>query len=151
MIGVPKKPADRNARLRELAEGEACTLRFPGGPCDPATTVWAHSNLLSDNKGRGYKSSDSAGVFACHRCHTMVDQPGPRDPPKWVREQHLERAMARTDVRLMEIPNSPTMRPWKVQTALWALERRGVDIGERIEDIRPKTRVSRPDAHARKG
>jgi hypothetical protein len=127
VIGIPKKPADRNARLRELAEGEDCTVQFPGGACDPATVVWAHSNSLADQKGRAYKGHDSSGFFSCHRCHAIIDQPGPSAPPKEVRDEYVVQAQARTDVRLIAIATSLTMRPWKQQTARWALERRGIN------------------------
>lgn len=127
MIGIPKQPADRNLKLRELAEGEDCTVQLPGGACDPATVVWGHTNSLGDQKGKGYKGHDSAGFFVCHRCHSIIDQPGPNDPPLEVRERAVRHAQARTDVRLMAIATSPTMRPWKQKTARWALERRGIN------------------------
>lgn len=126
MIGIPKNPADRNLRLRELAKGEDCTVQAPFGSCDPATVVWGHTNTLSDQKGMGYKGHDSAGFFACHRCHTIIDQP----PEGWtpgVRATLLRHAQARTTVRLTEIANSPTMRPWKIKAAKWALEQRGIN------------------------
>lgn len=125
MRSIPKQPADRNPRLRELAEGEACTVLMIGGACDPATVVWAHTNEQADQKGKGYKGHDSQGFFACHRCHSMIDQ-----PPASVgltRERMLEivrLAQDRTTERLRQIAGSPTMRPWKVQAARWTLERR---------------------------
>lgn len=128
MIGIPKQPADRNLRLRELAEGEDCTVLLPGGACDPSTVVWGHSNELADQKGKGYKGHDSAGFFACHRCHSIIDQPPASSG--MTRERLLEivrLAQARTDVRLIAIATSPTMRAWKVKAAKWALERRGVN------------------------
>lgn len=124
MIGDPKRPADRNKRMRELARGEDCTLRFPGGACDPQTTVLAHPNTLAENKGMGYKGNDSAGVFACARCHKIIDQPGPGDPDPDVRADRLDLAKGLTELRLREIASSPTVRPSKRDTALWALARR---------------------------
>lgn len=124
MTSFPKSPADYNKKLRELAEGEACTLMFPDGACDPATTVWAHPNTLAHNKGMGYKADDSAGVFACYRCHKIIDQPGSSDPGPEQREDVWEVGWLRTTARLREIADSPTMRPWKQRAARWALERR---------------------------
>lgn len=124
MTAIPKRPADRNPRLLELARGEDCAVRAPGGACDPATTVWAHSNALAANKGKGYKSSDSAGVLACYRCHAMIDQPGPSDPGPQERERLWDRAYEATTDRLRVIAQTLTMKPWKVAAARWALERR---------------------------
>lgn len=125
MIGVPKKPADRNLRLRELAEGEACTVSIPGGACDPATTVWAHTNTQADEKGMGYKAHDSAGFFACYRCHCIIDQPpAASGMSASAIDFAVRRAQHRTTQRLLEIANSPTMREWKRKAARWALERR---------------------------
>ena len=124
MIGDPKHPADRNQRMRDLARGEDCTVQFPGGACDPATVVLAHPNSLAELKGMGYKSNDSAGAFACSRCHKIIDQPGPGDPGPDQRAMYWAIGVIRTTTRLMDIAQSPTMKPWKVKTALWALARR---------------------------
>lgn len=128
MIGVPKKPADRNQNLRDLANGEDCTVMLPFGACDPATVVWAHTNTLADQKGKGYKGHDSAGFFACARCHSAIDQPpSSSNMTPSVLAIIVRRAQARTDARLTQIANSPTMRPWKISAAKWALERRGIN------------------------
>lgn len=125
MIGIPKKPADRNPRLRELAEMEDCTVRIPGGACDPATVVWAHTNTLADQKGKGYKGHDSQGFFACHRCHSVIDQPSGRTGlSEEERSLYVKLAQTRTTVRLLDIAQSPTMKPWKIKAAQWAAERR---------------------------
>lgn len=34
----------------------------------------AHSNSLSDGKGRGIKAHDYAVAALCFRCHTQIDQ-----------------------------------------------------------------------------
>jgi hypothetical protein len=122
--GAPKNPADRNRRLRELADGEDCTVRLPGGACDPATVVWAHTNSLSDQKGRGYKGHDSQGFFACYRCHSALDQPGAGGLTQPQREAAIARAQGVTSRRLEQISASTTMRPWKIDAARWALDRR---------------------------
>jgi hypothetical protein len=125
----PKSPADRNLKLRELARGEECTLQFPGGACDPETVVLAHSNELAENKGMGYKGNDSAGVFACYRCHKIIDQPGPSDPNEAQRLDCWQMAAMCTQLRLREIAANPSARPWKrlaAMEALMQLEARGV-------------------------
>lgn len=125
MVGMPKSPADRNPKLRELARGEQCTVGLPGCTCHPDTTVWAHTNTLSDQKGMGYKGHDSQGFFAGHCCHAMIDQPSGRSGLSEEEKKHyVKLAQTKTTLRLMDISNSPTMKPWKVATARWALERR---------------------------
>ena len=117
----PKKPANRSMNLRRLAQGEQCTVkRFDGWcNCQPETTVWAHTNTLSDRKGLGYKGSDAVGFFAGHECHCAIDQGG-MDADKAARLVLL--AQARTRTRLAEIAASATAKPWKIAAARWALE-----------------------------
>src|SRR3990167_8981541 len=64
-VAVAKSPANRLFDLRRLAKGEECTVRrFDGWcACQPETTVWGHTNSLSDRKGLGYKGNDAAGFF----------------------------------------------------------------------------------------
>jgi hypothetical protein len=115
-------------RLRELANGEDCTVRMFMGACDPQTVVWAHTNTQADQKGLGYKAHDSQGFFACYRCHSQLDQPsGVSGLSADERDYYITWAKARTDVRLAAIANSPAMRPWKIEAAKWALERRGIN------------------------
>jgi predicted GNAT superfamily acetyltransferase len=38
------------------------------------TVCAAHSNALSDGKGRGLKASDAAVAALCFRCHSQIDQ-----------------------------------------------------------------------------
>lgn len=122
---APKKPADRNMMYRALAEGEDCTVLLPGGACDPRTVVLAHTNTQADEKGMGYKGHDSAGFFACHRCHAVIDQPsGKAALDEEERRRCIAQAQARTAARLTDISNSPTMKAWKVKAARWALERK---------------------------
>jgi hypothetical protein len=67
--------------LTRTANGEDCTLRI-FGVCnrDPATTTWAHSNEESHGKGKGLKSHDCFGAFACSACHDWYDRG--RDPER---------------------------------------------------------------------
>lgn len=45
------------------------------GVCNfnPETTVWAHANGLAAGKGRGLKSPDALGTYACSACHDVID------------------------------------------------------------------------------
>lgn len=60
--------------IRKSANGEDCTLRFPG-ICngDPATVVWCHSNSHLDGKGGGLKARDEEGCYGCFACHSWLD------------------------------------------------------------------------------
>jgi hypothetical protein len=114
---APKHPSSRNANLRRLAEGEAC-CGCDGRYCDPSTTVWAHTNGLADGKGRGYKAHDHLGAFLGMQCHDMVDGRAKCDDPALL----MAHAQERTANRLREIAASPTLKPWKVEAARWALD-----------------------------
>jgi predicted GNAT superfamily acetyltransferase len=41
---------------------------------EDGTVCAAHSNSLSDGKGRGLKASDAAVASLCFTCHTAIDQ-----------------------------------------------------------------------------
>ncbi len=114
----PKEPSERNMQLRQLACGEIC-CGCAGASCDPATTVWAHSNKLADGKGRGYKSSDEKGAFLGANCHRQVDER--TDGP--AADLLFALAQSRTHIRLAEIAASPALKPWKIEAAKWALKR----------------------------
>jgi hypothetical protein len=120
---VPKDPADRNQNVRDLAMGEECQVRYMPvcrGPGVTEFTVWAHPNTLDENKGGAYKGHDSAGVFACDRCHWAIDF-----DRKVLPQIHLEEvwrgARDRTLIRLRAIACSYTERPWRVKAAQWAI------------------------------
>jgi len=49
----------------------ACTVRLPGCRNEVETTVLAHCPSIDD--GRGFKSPDHWGAFACRRCHDVLD------------------------------------------------------------------------------
>ncbi len=120
---MPKRPALRNQRLRDLARGEECCVKLGGAcSCLPETTVWAHTNRLADQKGMGYKSSDERGMLAGYECHTLLDQ-----GRKSAEEIDAVVAMAqqRTRVRLREIADSYSVPTWKQQAAQWALNALG--------------------------
>jgi hypothetical protein len=74
-----------NQQIRDSANGEACVVC---GARD-GTIVWAHSNECRHGKGKGIKSLDAFGFFACHRCHAFYDSGGmARDEARrWFAEQ----------------------------------------------------------------
>lgn len=119
---VPKTPATRSQALRDLAEGEHCSV-CEGLYCDPATTVWAHTNAIADGKGMGHKSSDHLGFFAGHYCHARIDQGG---VPEAEAKRLVAQAQDRTRQRLAEIAGNPLAKPWRVKAAQWALDQLGV-------------------------
>ncbi len=78
---IPNAPhADeaQGRKIRESARGEDCDVRIPGA-CnfDPATVVWSHFPGLAGGRGMGLKSLDLCGVYACSRCHDVVDDRAP--------------------------------------------------------------------------
>ena len=70
----PKFNYVRSNKLRNSARGQECTMRIPT-VCtgDPATTVWAHSNLGIHGKGKGIKATDVMGAYMCFACHAAYD------------------------------------------------------------------------------
>lgn len=116
-----KEPHTVNPHLRNLARNEACTgLRYGGYcHCDPATTVWAHTNTQADQKGLGYKGHDHAGMFLGLDCHSFLDQAGADAEAK---ASFVEGAQQRTRDRLREIAASPAVKPWRREAAQWALD-----------------------------
>lgn len=118
---INKTPHTVNPHLRNLARGEICTgLRYGGYcHCDPATTVWAHSNLQAHGKGMGLKSRDEHGAFLGYECHQVLDQGKGSAEEK---AAFHAAAHARTVLRLEEIAANPSSKPWRVQAARWALD-----------------------------
>ena len=71
---IPKKKPFRSKKIRESARGEQCTIRSPLCNFDAETTIWAHSNSLSDGKGMGIKADDRVGAYCCSGCHRWLDE-----------------------------------------------------------------------------
>jgi len=118
----PKQPREESAAYRDLADGQDCTMLVPGVCChDPATTVLAHSNRLSDNKGKSMKSHDHLGVWACHTCHSWLDQGG--SASKAEKESAFDRAQRRMLAALRRIYDNPLLKPRTREAARWGLER----------------------------
>ncbi len=87
-------------RLRRAANGQDCTLRLPGGPCDPETVVLAHLRRNGWG-GMSTKPHDLLAVFACHRCHALQEA---RDP--CCTDTDLLRALGETILRQIDMGNA---------------------------------------------
>ena len=57
---------------RKAAEGEDCTVQFPGCPNARETSVLCHLRQYGGG-GMGIKPHDSEAVFADHYCHDRLD------------------------------------------------------------------------------
>ena len=93
---IPKTKPIRSQKLRDLAEGQMCTLQIPG-VCsyNTETTILAH--LPDESKGGARKSDDFSSCFADDQCHSLIDGritgvEYTRDDLEWF----MRRAMVRT-------------------------------------------------------
>lgn len=84
-----KTPNRVQQSIRDSARGEECTVRIPG-VCtfDREKTIWSHAPLGAAGKGRGLKSLDLCGAYACTACDAVLDGQAPR-PAGMTREQVL--------------------------------------------------------------
>jgi hypothetical protein len=69
MIPVPKISGQK---LRDLARGQACLLRFPGCPGNSETVCLCHVRR-ANVAGMGQKPPDLFGVYGCDYCHAIFD------------------------------------------------------------------------------
>lgn len=117
----PKEPHIVDPHIRNLARGEACTGLLYGTHCncDPATTVWAHSNALAHGKGMGRKASDQHGAFLGFECHAWLDQGKASAEEK---ASFFASAHIRSRDRLAEIATDPAGKPWRRAAAQRALD-----------------------------
>ena len=115
----------RNNDVLRLAQGERCLLeihRYCQGDLGE-TTVAAHSNSLIDGKGKGLKAEDSKTVWACVRCHTMLDQ---SMLTKTQKKQIFDEAHEEQIKEWENIAKNPLLRPWKVEAAKDVLKQLGI-------------------------
>jgi hypothetical protein len=86
------------SKIRRSAKGESCTLRWPGCLHDTyGAIVLAH--LPHPAKGMGNKGPDFHAIYACSRCHDILDR---RDRCMEVDWRDVLRALAETQARLVE-------------------------------------------------
>lgn len=67
-----RKRSRKSSPVRQSAQGECCTLNFPGCLNTPSTVVLAHIRQLGGG-GIGLKPSDAEACFACRNCHDILD------------------------------------------------------------------------------
>ncbi len=115
----PKTRREESANYRALARDKDCQLLIPG-VCsfDRSTVVLAHSNW--HDKGAARKASDFYGVWACHSCHSWLDQGKALEAQKKAAFAH---AMKRMERELEKIVANIMAKPRDREAAWWALER----------------------------
>lgn len=115
----------RDPNLLKLAENQPCLLQA-SPKClgdDGWTTVAAHSNQLIHSKGKGIKAEDCYSVWACYHCHTWLDQ-GNAD---WqAKADAWDVAFEQQIMEWVDMASQITVRPWKREAAIRALEYLGV-------------------------
>jgi Protein of unknown function (DUF1364) len=110
-------------KVRESARGEDCTLRFPD-VCNfnPETTVFCHSNRISDGKGMGMKAR--IGAYGCSDCHDVLDGRAPR--PEWMDYDQMQdrfdagvkTTQARLEAKGLPITDDPVKGAYKAASKL---------------------------------
>ncbi len=93
----------RNKKILDASRGEPCTMRGPNCNGDSATTVAAHSNLLSDGKGMRIKAHDCFVAFLCSGCHDWYDGRKTSSYSADAKQDWFNTAMKRTWLRLLEL------------------------------------------------
>lgn len=123
-VPIPKQPSEECPHLLEMARGAPCLFWFVPGcrGSDGSTTVKAHDNRLSANKGKGLKAHDWKTIDSCEPCHTAYDQGN-----KHTRAQ--KNAAFDEAYELRQLPHwrviaaSMTAKPKDRAAAQWAVER----------------------------
>lgn len=106
----------RDPDLLKLAKGEPCLLQIHD-KCmgdEGSTTVAAHSNWMEHGKGKSIKAEDCYSVWACHRCHSMLDQ------GKMNAEDAIAAWRIAFEIQVehwRSIADNPCLYPWKVDAA----------------------------------
>lgn len=123
VVALPKQPRERCQHLLDMAKGKPCLFWFVTGcrGSEGSTTVKAHDNRLSANKGKGLKAHDWRSVDACEPCHTAYDQGN-----KHTREQKdaaFDAAYERQLAAWHEIFRNPAARQKDREAAKWAINR----------------------------
>jgi hypothetical protein len=123
VTAVPKQPRERCQHLLDMAEGAPCLFWFAAGcrGSDGSTTVKAHDNRLSANKGKGLKAHDWASVDACDPCHSAYDQ-GNRHTRE-EKDAAFDAALTRQMQKYRDIVATPLAKPKDREAAQWAIQR----------------------------
>jgi hypothetical protein len=106
-----------------MAKGKPCLFWFVPGcrGSEGSTTVKAHDNRLSANKGKGLKAHDWRSLDACEPCHTAYDSGNAhtREQTDAAFDAGYERQLAAWH----EITRNPASREKDRKAAKWALDR----------------------------
>lgn len=127
VTAVPKEPREENPHLLEMAKGAPCLFWFvPGCRRDfdtgeNCTTVKAHDNRLSSNKGKGYKAHDWCTLDACRPCHDAYDIGTAHTREE--KDAAFDAAMPRQLDLYRRIASDPLAKPKDRAAAQWALDR----------------------------
>jgi hypothetical protein len=106
----------RDPDLLKLAKDAQCLLKIHPY-CDGdegSTTVSAHSNELIHGKGRGLKADDCMSVWACHKCHTWLDQ---GTMTKRQKAKSFDEGWYRQVQEWHKIAQNPLLKPWRKEAA----------------------------------
>jgi hypothetical protein len=100
----------KTSKERQDARDKPCMVRVPGA-CnrDPATTVLAHYSLAGIS-GKGLKSPDHMGAYACSGCHDEID--GRTRITEFNKDQ-LRKMHAEGVMRTQEYIRRKAERPWE--------------------------------------
>lgn len=102
----------RDPQLLKVAKGEKCLLNI-SPKClgdEGSTTVAAHSNFGIHGKGKSLKAEDCYTIWACYKCHTLLDQ-GKLSAEE--QEQVFYRAFERQVEEWRQIADNICVKPWK--------------------------------------
>lgn len=84
---IMKTPERKSQAIRDSARDEACLVRLPGCPGDYKLTIWSHNRHARAGKGRGIKSIDLNGCYACAVWCDAIYDGQMKLPPGVTREQ----------------------------------------------------------------
>lgn len=117
---IPKTTAQRNPHLLKMARGRDCLMNVPG-VCsyNPETVVAAHSNSHMHGKAGARKADDCYSVWACHACHSWLDQ-GQGAQNREMAQAYWDSAMLRQVIEWGKI--AKTGKPKDREAAQWALD-----------------------------
>ena len=115
----------RDKDLLKLAQGQECLFGIHRNCMgdEGSTTVACHDNSLQSGKGMALKADDSRSVWGCYYCHSMLDQGQLEYEEK---QEIFHQAYIRQVKEWLNIAQSPTMRPWKIEAAKRVLDHLGV-------------------------
>lgn len=115
----------RDKNLLKLAEGQECLLGISRNCMgdEGSTTVACHDNSLESGKGMSLKADDCRTVWGCYYCHSMLDQ----GKLEYEEKKEIFREAYKLQIKAwLDIAQSPTMRPWKIEASKRVLEHIGI-------------------------